>query len=217
MTISSNFLALHWVNVVILAEFHNPSILNPDFLKGKKVVPQDWQVAENLITPAFASVKFVAGVSFFVDRERLEIKQECGGDFLENYYIYDLASKYVKLLPYVRYTTMGLNWQVSIEKEEPEKYITNTFVNCKPFRDSRLDILSSSVNISFEVRNTLCNLNLVPGRAKVASREYSAVIANVNFHHKGPFSHQEINRRVKQWRAREDYIRKMLPKLLTEV
>ncbi len=33
---------LHTVSVVVTAEFHNPSILNPDFLVSREIIPADW-------------------------------------------------------------------------------------------------------------------------------------------------------------------------------
>ena len=33
------------LTIVLLAETHNPTILNPDFLKYNEIVPFDWKVA----------------------------------------------------------------------------------------------------------------------------------------------------------------------------
>lgn len=210
-------LSLHWVNVVILAEFHNPSILNPDFLERNGIVPPDWEPVEVLTTPAFSNVKFSSNVVFFVDRERLEVKKECGGEFLENYNIHDVAAKYVNVLPHVRYTTAGLNWQISIENAEPEKFITGRFLRAEAWKESGLTLLSSSLNLSFEVESAVCKLNFAPGRAKVADKEHPAVIISINFNQKGPFSPEELNKFLKQWKVRETYIKELLPKLLGEI
>ena len=45
---------LHAVSVVVTAEFHNPSILNPDFLVSREVVPPDWKATEAITTRAFS-------------------------------------------------------------------------------------------------------------------------------------------------------------------
>lgn len=210
-------LSLHWVNVVILAEFNNPSILNPDFLKGKGIVPQDWEAVEVLTTPAFSSVKYSNNVVFFVDRERFEVRRECGGEFLANYNIHDFAAQYVNILPHVRYTTMGLNWQISIESAEPEKFIIERFVKPESWKESRSNLLKSSINFSFEVKDAIFNINFAPGRAKVANEEQPVIIINANFHHTGPFSQEQISEIARNWKAREIYIKELLPKLLGEI
>jgi hypothetical protein len=215
MTAAPKF-SLHWVNIVILAEFHNPSILNPDFLKGNKIVPQDWEAVEVLTTPAFASVKYSNNVVFFVDRERFEVRRECGGEFLKNYDIHDMAATYVNVLPHVRYTTMGLNWQISIENAEPEKFVTERFLKAEAWKDSGLALLNSSVNLNFEIDSVVCKLNFMAGRAKVADQEHPAVIISINFHHKGPFTIEELTNILKLWKIREDYTKELLPKLLGE-
>lgn len=207
---------LHWVNVVILAEFHNPSILNPDFLKGNGIVPQEWEPVEVLTTPAFSSIKFSNNVVVFVDRERLDVRIECDGEFLETYKIHDLAANYVNILPHVRYTTMGLNWQISTKTEEPEKFILERFLKSEAWKESGLTLLKSAVNLSFEVEGAVCMLYFAPGQSKMGDKEHPAVIMNINFHYKGPFKAEEINNILQQWKARENYLLGILPKLLGE-
>ena len=49
---------LHSVSVVVTAEFHNPSILNPDFLESKEIVPSDWTGTEAITTPQVSFVRY---------------------------------------------------------------------------------------------------------------------------------------------------------------
>ena len=55
--------SLHSVSVVVTAQFHNPSILNPDFLVSRQIVPEGWAVAETLTTPPVSVVKYENGIS----------------------------------------------------------------------------------------------------------------------------------------------------------
>ena len=45
-------ISLHSVSVVVTAQFHNPSILNPDFLESREIVPADWTVADSTVDGA---------------------------------------------------------------------------------------------------------------------------------------------------------------------
>ena len=73
--------SLHSVSVVVTAQFHNPSILNPDFLASREIVPADWKVAETLTTPPVSVVKYENGVEWSVDQSRLTVAEQSGPGF----------------------------------------------------------------------------------------------------------------------------------------
>jgi len=210
-------LILHWVNVVILAKSHNPSILNPDFLRINGIVPSDWEAKEVLTTPAFATVRYPANVVFLLDQERLEVRKECDTSFQNNYDVHNFAARYVKVLPHVSYTSVGLNWHVSVEMDEPERFITGRFVRPEVWKGSGAELRQSSVKLSFQIENAVCNVNFSPGKAKMPGREYyPAIIINVNFHYDGPFTPDRIDVIIKEWKNMEEYLKELLPKLLGE-
>ena len=57
---------LHTVSVVVTAEFHNPSILNPDFLVSREIIPADWVVTEAVTTPPVSVVRYNNGIQWVV-------------------------------------------------------------------------------------------------------------------------------------------------------
>jgi hypothetical protein len=204
----------HWVNVVILAKFHNPSILNPDFLKAKNIVPEDWKTIEVMTTFPFATIRYEKDVVFLLDQERLEIKKEIK-DFQDNYEIHEFASKYVTILPHVPYNTVGLNWHLSVEMKEPQRFLSERFINSEALQKSELELLQSFIRFSFNLGNAILNVDFGPGKAKVSGKEFQpAIIINVNFHHEGPFSIEQIISIIKQWKEREDFLKRFIPELL---
>jgi hypothetical protein len=211
-------LVLHWVNVVILAKSHNPSILNPDFLRINNIVPPDWEANEVLTTPAFATVRYPTNVVFLLDQERLEVRKECDTSFQDKYEVHNFASRYVEVLPHVSYTSVGLNWQISIKIDEPGRFITDRFVRPESWKKSGAELMQSSVKLSFQMENAVCNVNFSPGKTKISDKEYyPAVIINVNFHNDGPLKPDKIVRILQEWKKKEDYIKGLIPNLLGEV
>ena len=209
---------LHWVNVVILAKSHNPSILNPDFLRINDIVPPDWEANEVLTTPAFATVRYPTNVVFLIDQERLEVRKESDTSFQDNYEVHNFAALYVKVLPHVTYTSVGLNWQISMEMDEPGKFITERFVRPESWTKIGAELMQSSVKLSFQLENAVCNINFSPGKAKIPDKEYyPAVIINVNFHNDGPLKPDQIVTILHEWKKREDYLKGLIPKLLGDV
>ena len=54
---------------VVVARNHNPTILNPDFLKYNNIVPANWELAESpLCTPPVAQVKYTNGISIVAQK-----------------------------------------------------------------------------------------------------------------------------------------------------
>lgn len=82
--------------VVVVARFHNPSVLNPDFLQRWKIVPEDWEAVETLTTRPFAQTRFDTGVVVAVEHHRLSIYQPAKG--LPLHTVCEIAGKYVAQL-----------------------------------------------------------------------------------------------------------------------
>ena len=90
---------LHSVSVVVTAEFHNPSILNPDFLVSKEIVPEDWEVSETITTPSVSVVSYSQGIQWRVDQSQLNVVENCESSFRDNYHVYELVNAYLTKLP----------------------------------------------------------------------------------------------------------------------
>ncbi|MBW1946871.1 MAG: hypothetical protein JRI33_02925 [Deltaproteobacteria bacterium] len=199
---------------MILAKFHNPSILNPDFLVKNNIVPRDWKAIEVLTSPPFSTIKYDKKVIFLLDQERFEIRKECEG-FLTNYDIHRFASKYVRTLPHVNYTSVGLNWHISVENDNPDKFLIERFINPTSLKDTESELIHAFIKLSFKLNGIVCNVDLAPGKARTTSRDfYNAIIINVNFHYQGPFSSKQIVDIVRDWKDRENYTKQIIPKLI---
>ncbi|QMU55836.1 MAG: hypothetical protein GKS04_01350 [Candidatus Mycalebacterium zealandia] len=115
------------VSVVILAKDHNPTIVNPDFLKNHDIVGSDWEIADNqpsLTTPVNSIVSFKNGVQWDVNPERCTIKERVEGDFKDSYLIQNCTKKFVEVLLHVPYHAIGINWHIFFEFKNQEVVFT---------------------------------------------------------------------------------------------
>ena len=78
---------LHSVSVVVTAEFHNPSILNPDFLTSNEIVPPDWTVTEAVTTPPVSMVRYDNAIQWIVDQSNLTVTEICESPFRDDYHV----------------------------------------------------------------------------------------------------------------------------------
>ena len=115
---------LNTVSVVITAEFHNPSILNRDFLASQGIVPPDWEVTASIITPPVSVVRYENGIEWTVDQSRLNVMEKCGSLFRKDYSVHRLVNAYLEKLPHVPYRSLGLNCNVSMAVNNPQHWIT---------------------------------------------------------------------------------------------
>ena len=126
---------LHSVSVVITAQFHNPSILNQDFLVSQAIVPSNWEVAQAVTTPAVSIVGYRNGIQLIVDEGKLTIVEDCKSSFQDEYHAHKVVSAYLNKLLHVPYRSLGLNCRVSMKQENPKDWLMHHFL--KPGNWSR--------------------------------------------------------------------------------
>lgn len=162
-------------SVVVVAKNHNPSLLNPDFLQIRKIVPEDYELAEPpLSTPVVAVVKYKQGIRIVVEMEKLQVLEAINGGFPEHLSAPLIASRYVRTLPHVRYTAVGINWSGHLEKENPGVWLRDRFLSSGPWKDKPHELVGSDILFRYQLGNVQCNLSL---------RSDSEVKVNANYHH----------------------------------
>lgn len=194
--------------VVVLAGFHNPSILNPDFLKSHDIVPRDWKVRESASMITFAQVGFQNGVTITLDPQRLRVTIKALSNFDEDFPIYRVAARYVEILPHVPYTALGINWKVAIPRARPENWITTRFLGTGEWRDEKPKIVDAQ--FIFRMRD-----GKIPTSFKIQGAKFTfpgqppfmGVEVDTNAHHLGPFRDvDEITKLINNWPKRRQFI-----------
>lgn len=102
-------LSLVGVSVVAVADTNNPSIL-PDFLREFVLPDESWALQDNPIcTPIHARVSYSNGISVQSSPKRAVFEQN--GDTLDSagVAVAEMARRYVRAVPYVKYTAVGVN------------------------------------------------------------------------------------------------------------
>lgn len=60
-------------SVVVIANDHNPTILNPDFLRTNNIIPSDYAVKNTVTTPPFSTVEYENGITISVEIDKLQV------------------------------------------------------------------------------------------------------------------------------------------------
>ena len=205
---------LHSVSVVILAKYHNPSILNNDFLVSEDIVPNGWQVKETVTTPAVSILKYSNGVRWTVDQDRLIIIEDCDLPFQQNdeNKVHKLASAYIEKLQHTPYRSLGLNCRVSILHKNPIQWITEQFLK-KSLHSHELFMLP---RFTMNVDDATLSLQFDAGWAiRNRIKNTSSVLIDCNLHYNGPFdSASLLQNKISQWVKSKNIISSQLDKIL---
>ncbi len=177
-------------SVVISGETHNPSILNPDFLAVKDIVPNEWGWDTNHVvtTPALSVVSYDNGLSLTVQPTRLQIVDVGTGvdESPANSRAAEIARRYVSTLPYVRYTAAGINFSSAVELPDPDAYLKNRFLKKGSWDSPSHPLSAVGLRLAYPLPNGRLFLSLDVGEAERTDKEpgnlQAVVLVSANFH-----------------------------------
>ena len=160
------------VSVVLVARHHNPSIINPDFLKQNGIINEAWEPASAPIATApMAQINF-KNVQWLVDIDRCLIQENVDGEFQESYSIHECAKKYASVLRYIPYIAIGLNWQLSVAMSDAPNWFRQQFLKPGEWHN-KLQPAIFSFRLHVDKR-TICTLSMNIAEA--------AILIDYNFH-----------------------------------
>jgi hypothetical protein len=176
-------------SVVVTGEVHNPTILNPDFLTIRGIVPKEWQgvvqVTQALTTPPFAIVAYSNGISVVVENEKLQVVDvSLPGNPAKSHAV-DIASKYVGTLPHVKYKAVGINFQSMAVAESPKEYLKERFIKPGPWNEGSLTLDAVGVKLVYPIPEggrVIVSLDAAEMKAPAQDIPKSVILVNANFH-----------------------------------
>jgi hypothetical protein len=178
------------LSIVVTGESHNPTILNPDFLRIRNIVPQEWQegveVVRAITTPPFALVEYSNGISIVVENEKLQVVDvKTPADPSESTAV-QIAINYVHTLPHVKYKAVGLNFQSAICMNSAREFLKERFIKAGPW-DSNSDPLDAvGIRLKYRIKgNGFAIFEIDAGEQKSSvldGASQTVAIVKANFH-----------------------------------
>ena len=176
-------------SVVVTGESHNPTILNPDFLRIREIVPQEWQgsvdVAQAITTPPFALVAYSNGISVVVENEKLQVVDASSPADPSESVAVQIASKYVVILPHVRYKAVGVNFHSVIRMDSAREFLKKRFIKTGPWDSESDPLAAAGVRLLYSIPDGgRVVFHLDAGEQKTTDKEVtvkSVAIVKANF------------------------------------
>jgi len=175
--------------LVVLARNHNPTILNPDFLRANHIVPDNWELAAPpFCVEPLASVTYATGVNITAQADRVSFTETIGGKAIDSVMLPDIAAKYVETLHHVNYRALGINptgHLVFGQDAVPQarEFIIKRFIAPTRWGDWKQSPMTAGIRLAFSVDPWIMNVNIDEGIVQKPGKSPSAaIIAAANFH-----------------------------------
>jgi len=174
-------------SIVVVGKSHNPSILNPTFLKVRRIVPEEWEEKETITTPPFASIDYETGVSLIVEHEKLQFIDHARHETPIESKVASIAKKYIETLPHVAYKAVGVNFHIVVPMVSPEIYLKERFLKSGSWDTTEYPISAVGLRLVFDViKDGRLMVSLDVGEASNSEQSESetrrVVMVRANFH-----------------------------------
>jgi len=180
---------------VVVANAHNPSILNHDWLVGNLVLPDvdgGWELAEPpFTTPPLSSIQYQNSVRILLEPARLTITaQTLGSGVVANpdQIVGEVSRSYVSILEHIPYGAIGNNFKAMIECDSAQRKLVEIFGGNGPWKCG-LDSLSAKLTHSLK-GNCERHIELAAGEIRKFEHEVSesghALLMSANYHRNTP-------------------------------
>lgn len=206
-------------SVVLVANSHDPAILNPDFLQKNDIVPSEWEVRETFTTPALSRVAYDSGCVWEVNPQRNIVQQNQEGELDAAHSPHKMATKYIETLPHVRYQAIGLNMRIFSPMDNPVAWIKSNILKYSGPTGSPFRLRSAGVNLNFELEdeNVECNLQLAHARETPTEESKKGLVMDFNLHVPAPFDSVDAMREILgKWPDRRSAMSNLAQSLLQE-
>ena len=191
-------------SVVVVANDHNPTILNPDFLERQGIVQETWGwkvIGLAITTPPFATVSYDSHVTVSVEPNRLQVTDTSAMGGPQASKVVDIAQKYVEVLPHVRYTAVGINFRSLVEHADANAFLKDHFLKSGPWDSKDHSLQSVGLKLVYPLNGGRVILGvdggIVTQRLEEESKQIFGVAVHANFHrdcHGYPSKDQVIER-----------------------
>lgn len=169
---------------VVVADKHNPSILNPDWLVKTEIIDPDWKLADpSITTPLFARCSYVNKVQLVLEPNKFTVS----GLPADNNDLSDelprIVRKYVDSLPHIPYKQLGNNFRFSTDMQDVLSKLKNKLI--KEGNWNTDDI--SKIKTTFQYFCNGCSVNLTVESSDTreesrTGKEASTLILDFNYH-----------------------------------
>ena len=173
--------------MVVVGRNHNPSILNPDFLKINGIVPADWELAQPpFCTEMISQVAYKNGVVIVSQQGKIVFTEPFAMDGSGSVEVPGVAREYLRNVPHVAYQAVGVNPKGHVEFDSDDaalQCMRRTFLAQGPWLEYGQGVRKTGVRFGYDLEGRILNLTIDTARLPVGDESKSVIVFAGNFHH----------------------------------
>lgn len=203
---------LRSISVVAIADTYQPDAIYRD-LVNRRIMPDGSEIDKSIQGFGGCDMRYKNGMYITVNQQRVIIGNEYNEPLKTcvNDEVHVLAAKFVKAYSDVSYRAIGLNCTISLQHNDPLRWMTQKFLRAKPPPEN------ISLVPRFMIKTDRAELALAfePGVELRNGRQTHFVSVDCNHHHGGPFKTDvDMLRTVTDWRGMRDTVLSRLGEVL---
>lgn len=170
-------------SLVVIANDHNPTIINPNFLAQQEIIKSDWGwsvTGEPITTPPFAMVTYSNGVTITVETNKLQVTDDSGTSPVQSK-IEEIVKKYVKVLQHIPYKAVGINFRSTVNFENPGAFLKQHFLRKGNWDTDHHPLQSMGLKLVYSLSDGRIVLTFEHAR-KFGNPPQDLILVNSNFH-----------------------------------
>jgi len=169
---------------VVVADQHNPSILNPDWLVKTEIIDPGWKLADpSITTPLLARCFYVNKVELVLEPNKFTVRSLPADNNGLSGELPRIVRKYVESLPHIPYKQLGNNFRFSIDVQGVLSKLKNKLIKEGIWNTD--DISKIKTTFQYFCNGYRINLTVESSDAGEESRtgeEASTLILDFNYH-----------------------------------
>ena len=167
------------------------------------MAPNGVEVSQAVNIPPLSIVSYSNGIEWSLDRSRLAVKEECAASFQDSYQTLPAIVRFLQTLHYVPYQGLGLNWFVSIDVDEPHRWLTERFLASGAWDNAYAKKMSMFPKFSIALDGAQLNIAFAE-QIDVGDGASQSIVMDCNMHHQGPLSVPDLCTAINDWEMRQN-------------
>lgn len=195
-------------SIVVLAQAHNPSILNPDFLKNQKIVDPSYTPSNVICTPPVAQVSYQEGITIMAEFEKLQFIDAVTKRIPFESPIPGITLNYIKALPHVRYTAVGINFvghYLCKDKATAAALLPAKFLKEGKWESFGDTVPSVGIKFAYLIGNVRCTINFDTTDTIRPNEAPVPVIVITSNYHVDSTNIEEISAVITNWKTQYNH------------
>lgn len=175
--------------IVIAASGHNPSVVNPDFLKYSGIVPEEWELARQPVyTNQLVQIGYKNNLTVTSQANRIIFAEVLEDKEPSQIIAPGVARKYVETLPKIEYQAVGINPRGYLgfggNTEAARQYYHQELLASRPWQEFGTQPLKASLNLYYTLETGPLYLNITEAQLRQPEDNTEPVILfSGNFEH----------------------------------